>query len=210
MQRLKQLLALVLLYLCLVACTILAQEPIQGELTGSLDPGIYIVIGEIRVPIGQLLIINPGTTFLHNGHHIWLIQGELQAIGTQDQPIIFTREQPSEYHKWKGLRFTETSSGSSILEWCEINYCKNMSPPFTRGGAIYIDNTGITLRNCTITNCEAEYGSGIYATSANSLFIDGCTIAFNIAGLGAGIYLIDTQDATVANCIIRNNMCYGC
>jgi parallel beta-helix repeat protein len=188
----------------------IAQPNISGPLSGTLGPGTYIVNGDCYVQNGESLTIAPATAFLHSGHYAWYISGELQAIGTQEQPISFVRQQPIEAHKWGGLRFDATASPSSTLEWCEFEYCKNVVSPITRGGAIYLDHVGITILNCTITYCQAEYGGGIYTSYADSVVIDNCTFANNTAELGGGVHLVDTQGATLTNCIIRNNTSNGC
>jgi hypothetical protein len=192
-------------FLLLVPITSFAQPTIQGVLSGSLGPGTYIVNGDCEVASGQSLTINPGTTFLHNGHHTWYIYGELSAVGTEGQPIVFDRQDPIETHKWGGLRFQDGASEDCILQWCEIAFCKNQAVPNTRGGGIYIDRTGVDILNCTIRNCQAADGGGIYTLYANGLLISECTITNNVAQDAGGIYLSRSNPATVQNCVIAYN-----
>ena len=205
MLRLRICVSLTLVIMLLVPITMLAQSTIQGVLSGTLGPGIYIVNGDCEVLSGQSLTINSGTTFLHNGHHTWYIYGELTAVGTETQPIIFDRQNPIEDHKWGGLRFQTGASEDCILQWCEIAFCKNQWAPNTRGGGIYIDRTGVDILNCTIRNCQAADGGGIFTLYANGLLISECTIINNFAQDAGGIYLSRTNPATVINCVIAYN-----
>ncbi|MDY4523794.1 MAG: right-handed parallel beta-helix repeat-containing protein [Treponema sp.] len=57
------------------------------------------------------------------------------------------------------------------------------------GGGIYVGSTGVlTMKNCTITDCNAtNFGGGIYLT-ANATLID-CTFSDNTATNGKALYL---------------------
>lgn len=59
----------------------------------------------------------------------------------------------------------------------------------TSGGGIYVSYTGVlTMKNCTITDCNAtNFGGGIYQTS-NATLID-CTFSGNTATNGKALYL---------------------
>lgn len=59
----------------------------------------------------------------------------------------------------------------------------------TSGGGIYVSYTGVlTMKNCTITDCNAtNFGGGIYLT-ANATLID-CTFSDNTATNGKALYL---------------------
>lgn len=59
----------------------------------------------------------------------------------------------------------------------------------TSGGGIYVSYTGmLTMKNCTITDCNAtNFGGGIYLT-ANATLID-CTFSGNTATNGKALYL---------------------
>ncbi|HEX7344629.1 MAG TPA: right-handed parallel beta-helix repeat-containing protein [bacterium] len=182
-----------------------AQPSLSGPLSGSLGPGTYLVAGDCQVLSGNTLTIAPGTTFLHTGHYTWDISGELNAAGTQSQPIQFLRQNPIENHLWGGLHFDWGHSASSLLEWCVISHCKNVDWPNYMGGAIYMVGDGLTLRHCTISNCEAAYGGGIEVSNASNFEIDHCIIQNCTSGNGSGIDLFYASNVQITNCIIKNN-----
>ena len=205
MLRLRICFLLTLIFVLLVPITMLAQPTIQGALSGSLGPGTYIVNGDCEVSSGQSLTINPGTTLLHNGHHTWNIYGELIAVGTENQPIVFDRQDPVENHKWGGIRFQYEASDNCILQWCDIAFGKNIVAPNIRGGGLYIERTRVDVLNCTIRNCQAADGGGIFTLYANGSLFSECTIIHNSAQDAGGIYLSHTDTATVLNCEIAFN-----
>ena len=206
MRRLVLLLSASLITLWWVPSIGCAQQTVHGTLSGNLGPGTYIVDGDCQVLSGQSLTIRPGTTFLHSGHFTWMIYGQVSAVGTANEPIRFIRQFPYEAHKWGGFRFQQGSSSQSVLEWCELDYCKNIAYPTYNGGAIYLEHVAITIRNCKITNGQASDGGGIYANySPAGLIIDNCLVANCTSGNGGGIYLNYSDGASITNFIIKNN-----
>ena len=68
-----------------------------GEISGTLEKGTYIVTGDIIIPEGQELILEPGVILAFDGDGLSpasspeiKLYGNLIAIGTEDEPIMFT------------------------------------------------------------------------------------------------------------------------
>jgi hypothetical protein len=186
-----------------------AQPSISGPQSGTLGPGTYIVDGGISVSAGQTLTIAPGTTFLHTGSFSWVISGELHAVGTLSQPIQFLAQDPVEDHLWGGLRFLPGHSSNSLLEWCEISHCQGSDDSlniYYYGSAAYLSGGGLTLRQCTISNCEAGYGGGFEIVNASDIEIDHCTIenCVSLTG-GGGLHVTSSNNVLITNCVIKNN-----
>ena len=179
-----------------------AQNNISGPLSGTLGPGVYTVIGNCEVQAGQTLTIVPGTRFEHTGAYYWMIYGRLNAEGTEAQPIEFVRQQPILSHRWRGIRFMPGASNLSSVDWCDFDYVYT----YYAGGALYLDGVNITISNCTITNCQADEGAGVYAINCSTgLIIEGCTINNNTAGIGTGMSLEASSGAVVRNNVIHHN-----
>ena len=195
-------LLIVILTVCLAQFGAFAQDNISGPLSGTLGPGIYTVVGNCEVQAGQTLIIVPGTRFEHIGAYYWMIYGRLNAEGTETQPIEFVRQQPILSHRWRGIRFETGASNQSSLDWCHLDYVYT----YYAGGAVYLNGVNITISNCTITNCQADEGAGIYAINCSTgLIIENCTINNNTAGIGTGISLEASSGAVVRNNVIHHN-----
>jgi len=73
------------------------------------------------------------------------------------------------------------------------------------GGALFFSNASPTILNCTITNCNANYGGAIGGYGSSSMpVISGCTIENNDAIYGGGISLSEGT-ITITDCMIKNN-----
>ena len=204
MKNLKKLLAASFVSILLIPISILGQTQISGDLTGSLGPGTFIVVGDCNVPANQNLTIAPGTTLLFSGHHSLFVYGQLNADGTVTDSINFVRQYPTEACKHGGIRFQSSASSNSTLSYCLIDYAKNTSYPNYYGGGIYCTNGGLTISNCWISNCQASSGGGLYSTSTPVVVTD-CVFMNNTAGNGGGVYLNGCNDAEVMNSVFARN-----
>lgn len=184
-----------------------AQPHLSGILSGTLGPGTYIVDGDCQVIWGTTVTVEPGSEFLFSGHYVWHVSGELSAIGTDREPIVFRRQFPTEACRWGGIRFEGTGASSSILDYCIIDHCENMIYPNWDGGGIYTNNTSPTIKNTRISNCEASSGGGVYAANNSAIMLDRCTVINCTAGNGGGIYLSSSGGAVITNCVIARNSC---
>lgn len=201
MIKLSRVLILALLAIGFIQSGAFAQN-LSGNLSGTLGPGTYTVVGNCEVQTGQTLTIVPGTRFEHTGNFSWTIRGQLNAVGTEADPIEFVRQQPITGHRWKGIRFETGASNQSTLEWCNLEWVYT----YLNGGAIYLNSVNIPIRNCTIAHSEAGSGGGIYANyCSNDLLIENCTIANNTAGNGGGLFFNYSNGPVVKNCVIKFN-----
>ena len=204
MQKVKVLSLAALMALWLVPLLAQGQPSISGDLSGTLGPGDYIVVGDCQVPSGQTLDILPGTTLMFSGHYFFKVYGQLNAEGTAEDQIYFVRQIPNESCKHGGIRFQSGSSPNSTLSYCVIDYAKNYTYPDYYGGGIYCSNVGVTISNCEISNCYASTGGGLYATNS-SVEITDCVFRGNSAGNGGGVYLNNSNGASVNNSVFYKN-----
>jgi hypothetical protein len=175
----------VLSYFILLSCTLLsvATAQLSGPLNGSISSGEYDVVGDISVPQGDSLFIEPGVTFLFTGLYEFSIYGYLNATGTIEDSIKFV---PYRSGGWHGLNFYPSANDFCILEYCYI--LKSLS------SGIHCESTDIILRHCGIWKNSANTdGAGIYFNYSNSI-IEDCRISLNTFFetyphyKGAGIY----------------------
>lgn len=190
------------------------QRGLIGKQSGVLEPRAstdYPVLDNIWVEAGKQLEIRPGTRLLFRGHYKLDVYGQLIAIGTEQDSIVFTKYSLKD--KWWGIRFHEAEDGC-ILEYCRIQYGRatyggNVGDE--NGGAIFSKETILTIRNCSIRNNTAEYeGGGIHFTLCDSALVERCAITSNSASNGGGI-CCDGSSPTLINCTIsRNSADDGC
>ncbi|MGD8403219.1 MAG: PKD domain-containing protein [Anaerolineales bacterium] len=155
-----------------------------GNVSGTWDASgsPYLIDGDITVPAGQTLTIEPGVDVLFQSWYSLTVNGTLNADGTENAPILFGGGH--ETAGWKGIRFVGASDSSSLTYATVENGRAAAADPFDRGGGIYIEDSSPTISHSTIRNNFAKYsGGGIYLTNSNATLI-GNTIINNQAGQG--------------------------
>ncbi len=110
------------------------EETLSGEVTGKLTKGTYIVTGDILIPAGSELVLEPGVILAFDGDglspetspEIQLL-GNLIARGTEADPVMFTvveeKRDPSNAYEgfWGGIQ-AMASSEYLILEHVILEY----------------------------------------------------------------------------------------
>lgn len=166
-----------------------------GDVSGtwSLSNSPYQVNGDITIPDGQTLTIEPGVTAVFKEACRLNVQGRLIAIGTSEDTITFTAEDPSA--GWHAIKFIETptSNDTSKIVFCKIEYGKLDQGDWQDrcGGAIFSSYfSKIIISNCLLQN--------------NRVYNTGDTHS----GSGAAICLDHASPIISNNCIINNESFY--
>ena len=214
--------------------TVINSGEVSGTWTKEGSP--FNIYNDIEVPDGEVLKIEPGVKVVFFGGYRLTVQGSLQAKGTVNDSIIFTRFNAES--NWNGIRLEgiKAENDSSIFAYCKIEYAHYLGGDVTknggnalfvkgfnkvrvsnsllqnnhggRGAGIYCDQANIIIRNNLIkNNSTAQYGAGIHVVDCSPL-IYGNTIDSNYAGdNGGGIHFSNSQ-SIVKNNFIKNNSCY--
>jgi hypothetical protein len=159
----------------------------------------YRVNGEITVPDGETLAIEPGVNVIFTGHYKFNVQGRILAIGTEQDSIIFTADDDSA--GWHGLRFdnTPSSNDSSIIEYCRLEYGKanTGSGEVNRfGGAIYAKCDKLRISHCLfqLNMCYhpdiQQTGGGAIGIAGGNPIISHCEFKANTSSFFAGALLV--------------------
>lgn len=175
---------------------IIAHEHEVAHWTNDLPYVIYG--GYAAVDSLGTLIIDPGTkVYFHNGAGLWVYRfGNIQAVGTKEEPIIFRGDRSSwfdtDYAQWDRIWLNE-SDIDNHFEFVEI---KNAFIGLQVEALSEMRSGRTILKNCTIHN---TYNSGILAR-ATRLSAENCQISNNGAcGLQLHIGDYDFKHLTVAN-----------
>jgi len=206
---------------------------LSGPLSGTLGPGTYHVIDTISINASDTLRLLPGTTFMFDGGYPFRIRGTLLATGTESDSIIFTTDTLTNPDRWRGLRFSDSTSSRGVLAYCLIENGSsigespddcggalflgwNSSPAFANcifqgnrcsedGGAIYCIFSSATFLSCKIRgNTASDRGGAIYCNYSWPTF-DSCRISENSANTqGGGLYCLDASP-TLTDCAIKRN-----
>ncbi len=131
------------------AQTTISEGEVYGLWTKLQSP--YHINGDITIPNDSTLTIEPGVVVEFQNHYALLAQGQLLAVGTENDTIIFTVKDTTGFSNqdttlggWSGIRFIDTpvTNDSSQIAYCRFQYGKAIgtSWPSNSGGALCIVN----------------------------------------------------------------------
>ncbi|MBI2875792.1 MAG: right-handed parallel beta-helix repeat-containing protein, partial [Candidatus Tectomicrobia bacterium] len=187
--------------------TIVSGGSLAVDTTWSTAGGPYLITGDLSVNAGITLTVEPGVRVL-----FWALQddqasgwwsnrseliinsgGTLTAVGTADDPIIFTSSNPQAVSgDWGGIRFQ--FGGSGTLSYMEVSRA-------TYGVQTYGANSSPLIENGVYRDNQL----GIYASLASSPTISGNMVVDNSSG---GIQ-VDDAAAAVSNNTVNDNQSMG-
>ncbi len=168
-----------------------------GQVSGTWrkEESPYTITGDIHIPRGRTLTVEPGVVVKFAGHFGLSVgyRATLRARGTETDNIVFTAMDTDE--GWFGIRFVN-SGADDILKYCTIEYAKK---PYNAGSG-YLDLLGGGILCCSSWEAEPSYGVPSNPT------IDHCLIANNHALSGGGIFCMDESEAEITyNAIVDNS-----
>ena len=176
---------------------------VSGDVSGFWSADTVKVIGEITIPNGEVLTIEPGTYIEFQDLFSFYIQGCLLAEGTEQDTITFAA-----VDTWHGIQFNETpaTNDSSKIVYCKLQY---VSPDNTcRGAATVINFSKLLISHCLISDNTLDYisGGGISCLNNSNPIIEYNIIQNNSSAIGGGIYCNDNSHPIIKfNSIINNN-----
>ncbi len=188
---------------------------VSGDQTGvwKLDESPYLLVGDVRVPPGQTLAIEPGVVIRAQGHYrITVDQGTLLATGSPGAPILMTAADP--ITGWRGIRL-ETAHDDTVIEYCVVEYAIATGGfPEASGGALMIEYCSPRVYNNVFrfNRSHAEYengaGGGIFAQYSSAAIVNNL-ITQNSADNGGGIFLNEATPTIRGNVITENSAARG-
>jgi hypothetical protein len=195
--------------------------------SGSVDQGTVwdydtvFLEGNVNIPEDVILEIAPGTKIIAEGYYRIEVYGGLNAIGTQNELIVFTVKDTTGFSDttqytsgaWDGIHFYNNADAGteSNLTYCKIEYCKALNSDNNKGGGIYIESyNNLCINACFIENNMASFkGGGVYlgnnSIASTSVIIFNSEINLNKAGQYGGGMAFDGN----VKPHIYNNLIYG-
>ncbi len=191
----------------------------RGELilTGRLRQGNYVVNDDLLVPDDESLRLDPGVSlyFLRgetiNDKFNIKIQGELDAVGTEEEPIVFTSglREPSARSKWRdrywGGIMIIGSKAKAELNWGRIVHAE-VAIQIRKG----VDAIAFTLPSDGSAETEtfsAEKIGGDVETDTTALPTGPVRIANTTVDSSA--YVGITTSGVVNNVVLEDNLIQG-
>ena len=207
-EQLMRLTAAILVSVLLLAPQFTGATEVSGDQSGVWRPenNPYEVVGEIRVPPGATLLIEPGVLVKFRGYYKFIVDSTavLRSIGTYNDSIYFTTDDTAT--GWHGIRFL-CADETCQLSYCVIEYGKAEGvSPDNRGGGVYCSHSSITITHCTFRyNFASTSGGGIsLCDSSHATVTDNHFIA-NTAWWGAGMRCMLSSLANVSLNVFSGN-----
>ena len=208
----KNLIFVFTLFLC--STLLFSQTTIPaGDVSGTwnLAGSPYLIEGEITVPDGQTLTINPGCLVEFQGHFKLNVQGRLLAVGTEQDSVKFTVADTTGFYNltitdggWRGFIFDQTpaTNDSSKIIYANIEFVKSLE----YGAGSCVNNFDkLIISKSTFKNNYADHGGAFYLHNS-SCIISNNLFTLNKARFGGALYLFQSS-AVITNNIITNNTC---
>lgn len=200
----------VLFFLTLLLSSLWAVTIPPGDVSGiwTAAQSPYEILGDITVPNGQTLQIEPGVTVIFTAHYDLTCMGSIRALGTAADSVTFTASSPDV--GWHGIRYMSTSATneSSMYNHCIFEYGKALEGASIDkyGGAFYIEDfSGIEIRNCHFRYNQAVWGASIQMKNA-SIIIEDNRFEYNHSQYsGAAIRCFEGSDSYIRNNLIQHN-----
>ncbi|MCB2213053.1 T9SS type A sorting domain-containing protein [bacterium] len=229
--------ALAILLLCIssLPLTSKAQIELSGVQAGLLDPGDYLVVDDIIVPIGATWTLSAGTNiFLLEEMRIF-VNGSLICQGTEQDSIIIDAYDHEQ--RWDKILVDSFSDSCIVMNYCRVSHSNDFGIHIIGNNGFFynstiseINGTGIRsnypiiVDNCIFTRCESSAikFQGIYhasvsnstfintdaGISASSIDLDHCY--FSNVGRCLSIDIFSINSSTVDSCYFEhNNSIYG-
>jgi len=189
--------------------TALAQTEVSGPIpfntTWTSDLSPYLVIGDVQIPEGVSLTIDPGVEVQFAGTHEILVQGNIIANGTEIDSIIFTSSTPGVSSGACQLRFEGTVLENSQLSYIRMEYAERavqvgQETEHNQGGK----NTG-TLTASHVRIKEADVITDGYDTGAILVLSYANITSSAIRGTYPRSEEIIIQNSDLDNCTINSD-----
>ena len=161
---------------------------VSGNQSGIWSPenNPYNVVGDITIPEGEILQINPGVEVVVQGDFQITVSGQIEANGTDSDMIYF--QSNSGGISWSGIRL-ENEFLENSFEYCRIKNAEN---------AINSINSEVSIQNCEFMENEKAihiFGIG----NPRSVIIQNCNITNCQQN---GIYVVENSNVQILNCEI--------
>lgn len=196
--------------LAAVVATVSAAPAIEvsGDVSGiwSTADSPFEVVGDLRVPPDSALVIEPGVEVDFRGA-FWLVVDEnalLTAVGTAENPIVFSSDPVGNPRGWRGIRL-EGSRDPSTISHCNISNALGRGEWPDRCGAIYAFECNPIITHNYIHHNETFGGSAVYVYRTEGE-ISYNRLLDNTTGWGGGgaLRLFHSSPLVKGNIIMRN------
>ncbi len=175
--------------------------------TWTQATGTYHVYGQVTIPTGNTLTIEPGVDVLFDSDVQLVVDGALHASGTDVDSVRFLAGDAAE---WGGIRISGGDSSSFTYVRISDGVADGLFAPSNWGGGIYATGAGtrVAMDNSVVVGNSAEYrGGGIKLTDNATMSLTDCSVADNVAttNIGGGIHAEGASVLTLLRTSVLGN-----
>jgi len=148
----------------------------------------YHVTSAVTVPAGNTLTIEPGVDVQFDADVQFVVQGRLQAIGTEADSIRFV---PGTSPQWRGLRLRGGDSSTVAYARVSGGNARAGTLGDDNGGGVYAKDAGTRVRLDHVVvsgNQAAANGGGVYVDVSAAVRLSSCWVRNNSGVLGGGLH----------------------
>ena len=193
-------------------------QVMPGDVSGqwTMDGHPYIVTGDITIPDGQTLTIEPGVWVKFSDRIQFKVDGAIVAAGDSSNigSIVFTAVNPELGWGHIGFDNTPNSNPTSVFKHCIFEYgsappAVPYTSPYNCGGALAVRNyNNIIIENCLFHHNRALYDA-YYPASGGAIAFGTVILIRNVSSwitqqLWRGI--IAFMPPTDCNCLFINKI----
>jgi parallel beta-helix repeat protein len=165
------------------AAATVAGQTITANTVWTLVDSPYTITGTVRVASGATLAIEPGVELTFDPNAALLVDGTLQAAGTDLVPIVF---KATEAGAWGGISFRSGATGG-VLSHARISGAAT---------CVYLANAEAEVSHGLLRRCTY----GVHLSGSNAL------VSHNrIEQNGAGIYVSSGAPRVEHNLVVENS-----
>lgn len=86
------------------------------------------------------------------------------------------------------VRLATQESGAILEGFMLVDGTGEVTGSETSGGGIYLSQASLTVENCSIRDCQAVFGGGVYLEASATLVMRDCELSENFANRGGAIH----------------------
>jgi hypothetical protein len=177
--------------------TIVPRTPLSGAVTWAGAGHTYILSGDLNIPVGSSLTIDPGAVVQLPFNGRVLISGQLTARGNADEYISFTSLADEPFAgDWRYI-WCLAGADAPVFEYCRFDYADV--------GARVEHTAGATFDYCYFSNLAVQGLS--FVGDLNGELVTVTRSVFTGTSVGADIY--GAQSVTIAHSMFFSEKTYA-
>lgn len=174
---------------------------ISGSISGTLkkNDSPFLVTEFLYVEANKTLIIEPGAIIFFKDGISFHISGNIEALGTKEQPILFT----TLLNDWQGIQIV-SASAKSVFSFCVFEKVYLPQDSQLKYGAIRIDNAEAEFTNCIFKNNYVQFGGALAIEAANVVLTNNIFYNNEAVVYGGAVLSERSSDKIINNTFFRN------